>query len=680
MTFRCVLLGLALAAFICGVAFFNDYILRGTYLTGNYMPISVFGGVLLVVLVVNPLVRIMRSTWALSGGELAVVMALAMVACSIPGRGLMHYFTNVIMLPAARGQTDVNWKRTRLLSLVPSRMLTEPGASDVEAFTSLPAGEQDKTDQPSRDIPWRVWKRPLMFWLPLLLSLWLGTIALAVVLHGQWALNERLRYPIAQFADTLLPGPDGAGSGILRRGGFWVAAVGILLIHLNNYSFKYYPLNLIQIPMGVNLAPIGELIGWQAEGNMAWLMSQPFFPTAVGFAYFLSADLSLSLGLAPYVWAFANTAAFDRGVVLNKGFFAGSLRGAIHCGAYTGLFMSLVYTGRRYLSAVFGRALLPFLPVGRNQPAWAVWAARIFLVFITCFVLLLVVPKDGVYWPIAILYAVGAVVLYTVISRIVAETGAFFIHSYYFPCEVLLGFVGLAVMDLQSVAILFLVSTLLFVDPREAVMPFMVTGLRLAQLKGVPQGRVGIFAAVALTLAIAVALPVTLGLQYKHGARTVSDGWTWSMVPNFAMNGLARLKAEADADPALIGDPAPGLGRWASLRPDRPTVIAFGAGLAAVLVMTVLRLKLTWWPIHPVLFCMLGTWQSTTLASSFLLGWLIRTLVTRTGGSRMYLSAKPFMVGLIAGDVLGALAPVIHGAIYYYVTGTSPQPFRIMPS
>ncbi|MCE5326176.1 MAG: hypothetical protein LLG01_07140 [Planctomycetaceae bacterium] len=678
MTFRCVLLGLALAAFICGVAFFNDYVLRGTYLTGNYMPISVFGGVLLVVLTINPLVRLMHGKWALGGGELAVIMALGMVACSIPGRGLMHYFTNVLMLPVARGQSDLSWKRTRLLDLVPKQMLAQANAHDVEAFTVQPVDEAGKSvDTPVR-IPWHVWKRPLMFWLPLLLSLWLATIALSVVLHGQWAMRERLRYPIAQFADTLLPRADGASSGILRNTGFWISCVGIVLIHLNNYAFKYYPLSMIQIPMGIDLGPVGELIGWHAEGNMAWLMSQPFFPTAVGFAYFLSADLSLSLGLAPYVWALTNTVAFDRGVVLNKGFFAGSLRGAIHCGAYTGLFLSLVYTGRRYLAAVFGRALLPFLPLGRGQPSWSAWAARAFLVFIVCFVLQLTVA--GVYWPIAILYAVGALVLYTVISRIVAETGVFFIHSYYFPCEVLLGFLGLTVMDLHSLAILFLVSTLLFIDPREAVMPFMVTGLKLAQLKGVPQGRVGIFGGVALVLAMAVALPVTLGLQYQHGAKTVSDGWTWACVPTFALDGLSRIKSKVDADPALVGGPAPGLERFLNLRPDYPTVIALGAGLAVVLVLTVLRLKLTWWPIHPVLFCMLGTWQSTTLSSSFLLGWLIKVIVTKAGGSKTYQSGRPFMVGLIAGDLLGAILPMIHGAIYYYVTGTSPQPFRIMPS
>ena len=62
-------------------------------------------------------------------------------------------------------------------------------------------------------------------------------------------------------------------------------------------------------------------------------------------------------------------------------------------------------------------------------------------------------------------------------------------------------------------------------------------------------------------------------------------------------------------------------------------MIAFGLGLGLVLAFTAGRLRYAWWPIHPILFAVLGTYQSNTLSMSFLVGWLIKTLVSRFFGT-----------------------------------------------
>ena len=63
MTLRAVLLGLVGASFICGFTYFNDHVIRQTYLIGMNMPIGVYGGLLVVVLVVNPLLGRVRKSW-----------------------------------------------------------------------------------------------------------------------------------------------------------------------------------------------------------------------------------------------------------------------------------------------------------------------------------------------------------------------------------------------------------------------------------------------------------------------------------------------------------------------------------------------------------------------------------------------------------------------------------------
>jgi len=68
MTVRAVLLGLLAAALICGFCYFNDFVMHQTFLVGNYMPISVFGGLLVFLLLFNPLLWWVWKRLALSGG------------------------------------------------------------------------------------------------------------------------------------------------------------------------------------------------------------------------------------------------------------------------------------------------------------------------------------------------------------------------------------------------------------------------------------------------------------------------------------------------------------------------------------------------------------------------------------------------------------------------------------
>jgi len=79
------------------------------------------------------------------------------------------------------------------------------------------------------------------------------------------------------------------------------------------------------------------------------------------------------------------------------------------------------------------------------------------------------------------------------------------------------------------------------------------------------------------------------------------------------------------------------------------------------------------------MFIVLGTFQSRTLAFSFLIGCLIKVLVTKYGGAAGYRRVKPFMVGVIAGDMLGGLVPMVAGAIYYFATGEPPKRFLVLP-
>jgi hypothetical protein len=67
------------------------------------------------------------------------------------------------------------------------------------------------------------------------------------------------------------------------------------------------------------------------------------------------------------------------------------------------------------------------------------------------------------------------------------------------------------------------------------------------------------------------------------------------------------------------------------------------------------------------------TWRS------FMIGWAIKAAAVRYGGWRLVQRVQPFMIGLIAGDMLGAFVPAIISAVYYLITGAPPPSYNIMP-
>ncbi|MHC4506819.1 MAG: hypothetical protein ACYTFI_26310, partial [Planctomycetota bacterium] len=77
MTIRAVVVGLLGATFIAGFTYFNDNIMRQTLLIGNFMPHSVYGTLILFLLVVNPVV-------GLTGAQRSPAAA-ALVAGSLAG-------------------------------------------------------------------------------------------------------------------------------------------------------------------------------------------------------------------------------------------------------------------------------------------------------------------------------------------------------------------------------------------------------------------------------------------------------------------------------------------------------------------------------------------------------------------------------------------------------------------
>jgi len=83
------------AAIVCGFTYFNDAVIRQTFFVSHHMPFSVYGSLILFVLVGKPLLGRISKRLVLSGKELAVILTLTLFACCIPSSGLMRFLAEI---------------------------------------------------------------------------------------------------------------------------------------------------------------------------------------------------------------------------------------------------------------------------------------------------------------------------------------------------------------------------------------------------------------------------------------------------------------------------------------------------------------------------------------------------------------------------------------------------------
>ncbi len=905
MTVRAIIIGLLATTFMCAYGFFNDLVLDQTFLVGNYLPIYVYGGLLAFLLVLNPLLIRAWRRGALSGRELAFIIAMVLPACYVPGRGLMHYFTTALMMPRHYEKTEAGWQEQGIVRMMPQVMLagvsphfregdvTDPGGlclrlvragggaaegedaraaatwsllaedersalkdaaekasiapdeelraralarvaealgretgpvNDVarealsaarpvaadrrqylgrlaaafvgrdipqtdaeevskaveealarhddacrsallgslnrllggpqprdasyrkglklaaegkdllerDAMAVAPAGDGGEGSRDAKgplplteddfltlnrhildaafpdelrnlhgsrqyavtgfaqglgegtswidfgDVPWYAWGRTLAcFWIPLILAMSFSVIGLSLVVHKQWSTHEHLPYPIIQFASSLLPGEGEARGGVFRNRLFWIGAGVVFALHVNNYAYTWWPQQLVQMPLQFDFTSLRPFLPNLVRGGDNWLLNPKIFFTAVAFAYFVSTEVSLSLGIAPFVYATIAGVFAGYGIAFGGGWYSGSIERSLHAGAYFAMFLFLAYTGRHWFTQVFRKAI-GLASTEEIEPS-AVWGARVFMAGAFLFVVILMTV--GLAWQWALLYTCGVLIVFIVMSRVVAETGAFFIHPYTLPGAVLVTFLGAKVVGPQAMLIMFFVSSILLMDPREAVMPFMVHGLKLIEGRKISYSRTAAWGGAAVVVGLAVAVPVVLYLQYSMGGKATGDGWTLYAVPKSAMNAVVGAKQRLVAQGALEQAGDMGLfGGLGSISPSWPSVAGFLVAVGLVLAFSAARIRFAWWPLHPVLFLILGTWQSRTLAASFLVGWFIKTIVTKYGGATTYLRLKPLMIGIIAGDIFGGIMPMVIGTLYYFITGKLPVSYRVLPT
>ncbi len=808
MNFKSILIGLALALFISVFTYFNDAVVRGTLLIGNFLPIGIFGLVVLLLLFINPIVSGLMEKWSLRPKELAIATAFGLAACGWPGSNFYRTAVTITAMPTHLEQTETAWRSQNVMSYVPggSPLLAQGQVSDwralaqkivaaeehgqrvagriaekcephqlltfaaaareamvqpgqmnamtralnqiiespdfyestvfadieltsraralldrgpeeltelqlarlnrellVSAFPDLvlppPEGEglllsMDKEGRevvdtllegrppPAapwslRELPWGAWWPNIRLWGGLALGLGVASLCMALIVHPQWYKRELLPYPVARFMEEATARERGAWLPIVARNKFFWIALGVVFgLRLLNGLSAWFP-GVPEFPLSYDFGALRELFPNARRVPQTWGVWTVYVsPTVIAFAFFLSTKVAFSLGISNIAWAAFGAILIAQGEPITYAYIGGEKINMLRFGSYLGMALMMAYTGRRYyanvVSSTFGFAR------AKETPAYAVWAGRGLVASFVLTVYLLSTAGLPLFWGAIVVLLM--LLMFVVLSRIVSETGAFFLQPYWLPVGVITALFGVDALGPTNYLVLALASIMLVGDPRTTVMPFLSTGLRLGEETGKSHPtRLAPWLLAIVVGGFIVAGATTMYLQHNRGIN-IHDGWARRSLPSMPFAEAARHTSDMSARGVLVESTTQSTFERLSLfSPGDGAYFWMFLGIGFVLVAAFARLRLSWWPIHPVLFLVWATYPIQHFSSAFLIGWAIKAAVVKTTGAKGYHAVKPIMIGLIAGDLLGGLLWITISVVYFYFTGERPTVYSIFP-
>ena len=682
-TLKSVLFGLLGIFIVSGLAGFHDSRMPGTLLVGTHLPVGAFFYILLVGLGWNLACSRLLPGLVLNSKELVVVMGMTLMACFPPTSSLCRYFQRQLLLPwyylSSGGQTE--WEKFGILDYLPKKLFPTPppevrdGILQLDDtvyrgfFTGLAKGKESVS---LFALPWGGWIQPLMYWGPLIVLMSVCVLSLTLLVHRQWSEHEQLSYPVAQVAGAFVKREKGRGiPDLFRSKLFWWGFSPVFLLYMLEYLHQWFP---IYVPGLLDTLPNLKSTGWlplyekfplmmKAPGWWGVCIHTTFF-SVIGLSYFVSTEISLTMGLAPILMCVAGAWYFMiTGTPVPDTEFTGVP--VSRCGAYFGYALILIYTGRTYYSAILKKAL--FIGKASESDRIGIMAARLTVLSFAAFVGVLVIM--GLDWLVALTFSLFLMLLFLVLTRIICETGVPFIQANWFPGSILVPLFGPAAVGPGPLVFVVWLGTILVQDPRECLMPYAATSIKMADDAKLHVGKIFWILVGAVIVALAVAFTATTWTQYNFGGMAV-DNWASQGAPRVFFDNAARYVSEM-SDTGTLDQSAKlhGLAKTRLYSPDPQALGFFAFGMIAVIVFSMIRFRFSRFPLHPALFIVWGTYPSVVIWGSFLIGWAIKSLVVRFGGGRVYQNLKPVFMGLIAGELMAAGTAIFVDMIYYYVTG-----------
>jgi len=488
----------------------NGFLLGNSYIAGDFMPVAALGLIFLVVLGVNPILRRLLPSAALSRAQRALLLGVLLVACVMPEAGLLRYGPTMLANECHQAAREPGVARVYESLQPPASLFPEALVLDAETPVSTPVLtvlDEDET------IPWERWLPPLLGWGAFILPYLLMLVGMALIVLPQWRDVERQPMPLLRIQQMIIedPGKGRLVPPLFRKRLFWIAVGTVFLLHLLSGLKGYMPTRVPAIQLSWDLRSYfteglaRNVPGLFKSGRISFLfLGLTFFmPRRTGFSLWAT-QIIYGLGVA---FVITYRPPYDPLVVRDH-----------RNGAVLAIALFVLWTGRHHWRCVFGSLVRR----GTDAPHRA--AALLFLAGVAgCLGWLLWV---GVSPGWAVASVVGILINALVVTRMVSETGLP-VAPYLSPMASLMGVTPAALKSVANVYYGTLCSTVVATEWNRVCAGTMVLqGLALDE-RTTARGRtrLGLLFVVILVVSLVVAGVVLLMISYGH-ERTLNEIWS----------------------------------------------------------------------------------------------------------------------------------------------------------
>ncbi|MHC5035516.1 MAG: DUF6785 family protein, partial [Planctomycetota bacterium] len=586
ITWRSVLLGLALAGALVAITPYNDFIVGNTFIAGNHFPVGAVA-VLLMLCLLNVIAARARGRAVLHAREVVVVYVLIMVTSGIPSSGLLRYLLPSLTTPYYFAGVGNRWDHVFWEHITPWLGVSDQAAA-FWFWDGLPENAA---------IPWGPWIFALSRWSLFVGALWLIMFTLSALVRRQWADRERLAFPLVQFPlEGVRPHEVRGAAGFFGNRLVWIGAAAVFLLRIINGLNVYFPA-FPAIPTAWYLDSSLPDRPWNAA-TPVWLIVQP---TAVAFGYLLTLEVAAGFwasalfikaqAVALSALGYEGTSAWS-GTIAEIGRREQMGGGLVIAGILLWFLRGTLIDAFKKL---FGRA--PEVDDSAEPLSYRLSMLGLLLGLAGAFLWLLAAGLST--WQAAV-FVVGFVCICLVLTRIIAEAGMLMVHLPFSPVDYLLLSGNSAFLGPRTLTTLTFVDCAIGFDLRELLMPSLLNGFRLSERSGVATRRLSPLIAVALLVCLCAGTVGFLVTMYKCGLLQGNQAGLLEYHPR-------RMFGQLDA---RLQNPA---------RLSTVEYVSMAAGGAIVAVLAWLRLNFVWWPIHPLGFVMATTWATINLWFSLFL-------------------------------------------------------------
>ena len=469
--------------------------------------------------------------------------------------------------------------------------------------------------------PWIV---PILIWTGFILVLLLMMLCFCRIVRWQWIEKEKLTYPIIH-----LPLEISAGKPFFFRNKLmWIGLLLAALISLNNGLHFFFPA-LPDFP--VKRRTISRLFN-ESPWNFMGSVKLSFYPFVIGVSFLIPLDLLFSC------WVFYWLYKVERlliGLIGWQGLNRFPYQSEQAFGAVVSLTFFLLWIGKAQLRDV---VLTARQKEGSNPPSERVAVFGLIAGFLF---LLLVSTRVGMSIAVVPVFFGFYFLISFFITRMRAELGLC-VHGLggLEPRRIILAGIGTKAFSKETLVAFSLYGFFNRVY-RNHPMPHLLEGFKMSVMVGSPARWLTWAVLLSVLVSSVVAFWVYLDLYYRFGA---SSGYFGIWTLGFGRETFTRLQ------------------NWIHFptETDHAGLSFMGIGFLIASMLTFLRMRFLWFPLHPLGYAMAGDWGMSNLWSCFFTSFLIKWTIFKYGGLRSYRNAVPFFLGMALGDLtVGSLWSLI---------------------